>query len=227
MPSGVSWPAVEGRPLAFVAQLDLAELASAGGALGLPSSGSLCFFYDYEGYSTEEPTACVLHFPNETPVRSVPIPDAVPEGYRLPLNLVTYSYLPTLNFSKLGGNFTNIATAEESALLDEYHKQCEIEDVAPYHQVGGLAGSIQNEVELNFEARARLIRGQEEWPDTVDEEQQMHQEARENWLLLLQLDSDPEADLFWGDEGRLFFGLRREDWMKADFSKALAEEQSH
>jgi uncharacterized protein YwqG len=43
---GVSWPRWDGRPLAFVAQLNLAEIAEFGGPDYLPAFGTLSFFYD-------------------------------------------------------------------------------------------------------------------------------------------------------------------------------------
>jgi uncharacterized protein YwqG len=51
VPRGAVWPHVEGRPLAFLGQLDFAELAQANGpALGLPSRGVLALFYDVDAY---------------------------------------------------------------------------------------------------------------------------------------------------------------------------------
>jgi hypothetical protein len=44
LPEGVDWPSRDGRPLAFLAQIELPEAAG----LGLPESGSLAFFYDLE-----------------------------------------------------------------------------------------------------------------------------------------------------------------------------------
>lgn len=45
LPAGAAWPAVDGRPMTFLAQLDLAEVAQQI-ASPLPPSGLLSFFFD-------------------------------------------------------------------------------------------------------------------------------------------------------------------------------------
>ena len=40
-----------------------------------------------------------------------------------------------------------------------------------------------------------------------------------DWELLLQLDSDDDADMMWGDAGALYFWIRKQDAETADFSK--------
>jgi uncharacterized protein YwqG len=40
-----------------------------------------------------------------------------------------------------------------------------------------------------------------------------------DWLLLLQLDTDPNTAFYWGMEGRLYFWIRRSDLQICDFSK--------
>lgn len=41
-----------------------------------------------------------------------------------------------------------------------------------------------------------------------------------SWRLLLQLDSDDDAGMMWGDLGSLYFWIREEDARNADFSNA-------
>lgn len=38
-----------------------------------------------------------------------------------------------------------------------------------------------------------------------------------NWILLFQLDSDPNAGMMWGDSGRFYFYIHKEDLVKANF----------
>jgi uncharacterized protein YwqG len=42
------------------------------------------------------------------------------------------------------------------------------------------------------------------------------------WRLLLQIDSDEEAGMMWGDAGRIYFWLRREDLAARKFDAAHA-----
>lgn len=39
------------------------------------------------------------------------------------------------------------------------------------------------------------------------------------WQLLLQLDSDDQAGMMWGDCGRLYFWLRRTDLIRRAFNR--------
>jgi uncharacterized protein YwqG len=41
----------------------------------------------------------------------------------------------------------------------------------------------------------------------------------EDWLLLLQVDSDDDAGMMWGDSGRLSFWIRKQDAASNDFTK--------
>jgi uncharacterized protein YwqG len=47
----------------------------------------------------------------------------------------------------------------------------------------------------------------------------------EDWQLLLQLDSDDNLDWMWGDLGRLYFWIRKQDLEKHDFSNVWCEKQ--
>jgi uncharacterized protein YwqG len=63
LPPTLAWPQIQGEPLVFVAQLDLAELARYEAATELPRAGLLSFFYapiPPDGYELEHPVA-VLH----------------------------------------------------------------------------------------------------------------------------------------------------------------------
>jgi uncharacterized protein YwqG len=71
------------------------------------------------------------------------------------------------------------------------------------HQVGGTASSIQEPVE---EACAKFAR------DVAD--------AADNWQLVLQIDSDIDVGMEWGDVGRLYLCARRPDLAARQFERS-------
>jgi uncharacterized protein YwqG len=42
----------------------------------------------------------------------------------------------------------------------------------------------------------------------------------DDWLLLLQLDSDDHADLMWGDVGMLYYWIRTDDLINRRFRRS-------
>ena len=79
-PRDFQWPVVDGRPLAFLLQLDLAAL----GLSELPTRGRLLFFYDLDnnpwGTSPEDVGWAVIHDCTENPV-PVPLPASYRAGF--------------------------------------------------------------------------------------------------------------------------------------------------
>ena len=40
-----------------------------------------------------------------------------------------------------------------------------------------------------------------------------------NWQLLLQIDSNEENEMMWGDGGRLYFWIKKDDLLNKNFDK--------
>ena len=52
-------------------------------------------------------------------------------------------------------------------------------------------------------------------------------EAAKRWVLLLQVDSDHDAEMMWGDAGCIFFWIAREALAAGDFSAAFVQLQCY
>ena len=90
-------------------------------------------------------------------------------------------------------------------------------DGAMIHQVGGTAWSIQESVEADCVKLAEDSPGRARWwqralgVDEYTKQQRAAHLARANeWQLVLQVDSDIEAGMEWGDVGRLYLCARKE-----------------
>jgi uncharacterized protein YwqG len=100
LPHGVRWPRARGRPLTLLLQVDLADLAGFGGAVPVPPSGTLHFFYDAVaqpwGYRFSDRRGWrVLYTPATVPLRRY-----IPRGLtpELVLPAVAISFVPTMTY---------------------------------------------------------------------------------------------------------------------------------
>lgn len=209
----------------FVAQFNLAELASAGTELDLPKSGQMYFFFDPGWYRSRGPSACVFSLnASELELEPAEFPEDVLEHHRMPGSAVEIAPMSHLASSLLLVNgFRSWATGEERAMFDEY-KQVLLQFREPRHHLGGAATHTQDEVEIDLEIRSRRMAGRIRWdadgPQLYTDK--MYLASRKNWRCLLQIDTDERAGLIWGDMGTLFFGIKTEDWKRGDFSKVEA-----
>ena len=85
----------------------------------------------------------------------------------------------------------------------------------PRHKLGGFAENIQGDVRAEFAAAldsAGKPSGTADWAKAT--------EKATEWELLLQIDSDDQLNVMWGDAGMIYFGLRREDLTSARFENS-------
>ncbi len=102
LPPDMAWPEREGKPLGFLAQFNLAEVAPYDFEKALPSSGMLYFFYDFTnercGVDLEDRTAWqVLYFDGSVGnSQRTYWPTSLPHLYRLPDHLIQFSSILSL-----------------------------------------------------------------------------------------------------------------------------------
>jgi uncharacterized protein YwqG len=215
---GAHWPNSDGTPLTFITQLDLSEIAEAGGPEWLPQGGLLLFFYDMEdapwGFDPADRGGwSVIFQPAGAPGAAAAggsEADPFPEVRVRPEQALS---LPQPE--DVGVDITDLSGDDLDALHEATNS---IYADHPAHQVGGFASPIQDgEMELEAQLASNgLYCGNASGysdPRAAD-----LASGAKDWRLLLQLDSDENADLMWGDCGRLYFWVREEDARNADFS---------
>jgi hypothetical protein len=202
LPRHIEWPRHHDRPLAFLAQLDLAEISTQTGWLPLPRTGYLWCFADYEEWDFAEPGSAVVLYRAENPrIEPRPLPADVPDTARFTSCAVSLEYfddLPDLeNVPRLKDALGNDAGRIESYIeLTEY--LCTGAHAESPHKLLGHANTIQGPMEAECTPPAN------------------------DWRLLLQVDSDGNAGMMWGDAGRLYFWIRDEDLRLARFDRVCA-----
>jgi hypothetical protein len=96
------------------------------------------------------------------------------------------------------------------------------------HQVGGIPLSIQDPVETEcvkyaddgyrnpsqLKALFETLRGR-----GPDARRRSYFKQADRWQLVLQIDSDPDAGMQWGDAGRVYVCIRKEDLAACRFER--------
>ena len=217
-------PAPEARPLPFLAQINLADIAKVGCDLPLPESGLLLFFYEphSDGYAALETTeARVLFAPEDTETER---PSAAPDS-SAPVRILTCEPGETLPLKEYVEEYV---PAYSAADFEEVYEALD-EDIYTVVYAGSAFGGwphpIQGTMELECELHANGIRTNADGYKEA-EARSLNKKARD-WRLLLQLDSEDTPELDWGDLGKLYIFCRKEDIAARRFERCCFIHQFH
>lgn len=220
LPASAAWPDRKGRPISFIAELDLAAVKAVGGQEWLPSSGFLHLFYDAEeqpwGFDPADRDGWKIVQSTEFVETAVQIPAGLSaEAVFQPLQLagrsgMTYPTPERLDLSPVVGESFDFGPVEQLLHPDLNH--------FPRHQVGGYPAPIQNdgmELESQLAFHGIFVGGPEGYSDG---RVAALEPGAADWRLLLQIDSDDDAGMMWGDVGMLYVWVREQDARAGDFS---------
>lgn len=208
----------EPLPLSFISQLNLRDFAESTNGLELPEDGWLWFFYELSenpwGYCpTHRGGFRVLYAPAGSKLE----PRDGPTGTEV---------LPTKPIQGKPAWSVPTWPQLEDELVDAY---CDLlEDIAqpdPCHQIGGHPNQIQGDM-----ARSCALVTQGIYlgrpPDLPREELDKLASESGGWKLLLQISSDDDLGLMWGDVGSLFWWMKTEDLAQGAWDQAWFQLQS-
>jgi uncharacterized protein YwqG len=225
LPSEVAWPTWKGLSLSFLAQINLADLYEYEFAGALPSSGILYFFYHPEQGTWGFDPADIGSW-------RVICSQAVKSGLvrrELPSTLPDYAQFPVCEVS-----FRQALTLPpyESMTIDALRLDDEEEDAyfrvlevlsregwgGTLHQLLGYPDPVQGDMQLECQLVSHgLYCG--DVSGYRDPRRKELERGVQAWRLLLQLDSDDEANMMWGDCGRLYFWIHEDALEARDFDK--------
>lgn len=217
LPEGFSWPTWKEKPLSFVAQINCKELNKKNPIQGMPEDGFLTFFYDAEqqvwGFDPKDKGGwAVSYFPADTQFEKKEFPPSLPEEARFAEKVV--KFVPSVSFPGPWTHWVeNMAFSKEQSYWDlaDFEK-------APNHQVGGYAKEVQNPMELECELVTNgLYCGNMDGFE--DPRRKELESGKNNWCLLLQIDTDEDAKMMWGDVGTLYYWIRNDDLEAKNFDK--------
>lgn len=217
------WPIWKEKPLAFLCQIDFATIHSSESTMLLPRDGILYFFYDQEqntwGFDPKDRGSWKLIYVNEkNELEPISAPAGLNKAYIYKEKYIKFSEIltyPDWQDDRIGKLNLNDAQS------DEYMELCSsIFKNRPAHQLFGYPSPIQgNDMDLE----SQLVSNGLYCGDASGYNEPRAKElepGRHEWILLLQLDSDDDAGMMWGDAGRLYFWIRKKDLKNRNFSGA-------
>ena len=223
-PWGFTWP-VFGAPLAFVAQINFADVAPYSEGLDLPESGLLSFFYDNDawGFDPRNKDGFRVYFFSEEkgtdlsltrhagPGIEEPYPPYKPCG----LNFCSFLSLPDPYYE---GEHSVAELFQTEKERESYLLM--LNDLGNHHRMFGYSEPVQNEME----SECALVTNGVYCGDVVNYEDPKNVEflkTKDQWRLLLQINSDEEnTDMMWGDAGCLYYWIREDDLKQKRFDNS-------
>jgi len=208
------WPSWKGRPMSFLAQIDLSSLPRLSGFDKLPASGLLSFFYDQEqstwGFDPNDLGSWkVIFHENTQSLSRAELPPELPSESifrEFPLSASIRTTYPSLE--RIGID-CRAYPREVFDIEDNLRQKSRPE--GPEHQIGGYPNPVQGDT---MELEAQLASNGLYCGDSTgykDPKASALAPGSKDWLLLMQVDTDETAGMMWGDCGMLYFWLRIQD----------------
>lgn len=200
--------------------LDLAEVTSNESDLALPPAGLLNFFYD----ATEQETWGFD--PNDAGSwRVIPADPATARPMNAPPEAQTFTEIPLRGEALVTHPGFDEPPIRE--ILDHHRDACfDLEEALDpggwperqLHQIGGWPHLEQGSLwlEAQLASNGLYVGNSDGYRDPRASELQ---DGADDWVLLAQIDTDEAAGWMWGDVGKLYFVIRRQDLAASDFDK--------
>ncbi len=229
LPEDFEWPANKDRPLDVLLQMDLSSAALYDKLGVLPPDGLLTFFYDLEnqpwGYDPKNLQGFKTHY-SETAMstRLYGPPESeftLPERGLVFRSALSVPWFGSRTYDELNNivrftdgeadRYSDFAL-ELSSLGSSYRKKYWGGD----HRLLGHSQNVQDDMQLEAQLVTNgLYCGDPSGYD--DPRARTLATGADDWVLLLQLDSDETADLMWGDVGMLYFWIKTDDLARRSF----------
>lgn len=219
LPKDIHWfKDNNGKSLSFIAQINMNELKVFDIDNLLPDSGMLYFFYSAEqeawGFDPKDLDKFKVYYSTETDdLEKTEFPDDLMDYSRF--KVCNIDFKKTVALPGWDNDFVRRNLSEKE--VDQYFNLPQ--DYA-INKMLGYANIIQSEMELECQlvTNGLYCGGPSGYNDPKAKELEM---GARDWILLLQIDSEDEkTGMMWGDVGRLYFWIKKEDLKNKDFNKA-------
>lgn len=209
------------RPLSFLAQINCEEVSQYDQDSLLPSKGILYFFYELStmtwGFSPEDKGSAKVYYFNGDVSQLI--------RTNFPHDMEDENKLPEIQLS--------FSKKDDLPCYEEFSKQYDYNDWEHYDEVRSMNGYEVEETISKLLGYADVIQGDMllecelvtngvycgNTPNITPEERKKFEENRNQWQLLFQLDTvtTDDFELMFGDCGRIYYYIKKEDLKKCNF----------
>jgi len=203
------WPESDGKPMAFLAQIDLAEVAQVYKYEWLNDQGVVLFFYDVDempwGFDPKDRGKWRVIF-QTSPDTYFKFPSELDNALKIREQHIRPKLVQILP------DFDD-PSIEKLDLSDEeidVYIELDDSDEAPMHQIGGFPSPVQgNYMALESQLASNGIYVGSPKGYASKEAKQLESGATD-WKLLFQFDSDDDLGIMWGDCGMIYFWVQQQ-----------------
>lgn len=228
MPPGVPWPELKGTPMEFVAQIQLADVHSLRAAAPLPGTGLLSFFYDssqqtFGDNPNDRLGFKIFYFEQpSSALKRIDLPDDLPAEGRARVCSVDFSEETTLPLQPNLEITTLAWSDDDQEKYDAALQELTSAQKHPIHRLLGHPDTIQDDMRIECQLAANGVADPGADPKKVAQ----LTPGSNDWILLLQIDTDESIGMRWANAGMLYFWIRRQDLAQRRFQNAWVVLQS-
>lgn len=233
---GFNWPryrgkecdsGCDGRPLAFLAQFNCAELAALDVDSVLPDHGLLSFFYEMKsqpwGFDPEDEGGLrVYWFEDIFSLSRMDFPTDLEDGCRFPA--VNIEAQAELSYPSMDDFIQKFPEEDDDTAFETAQRKLDAEDPGVRSKLLGWEDIIQDSMyeECDLVTKGYYLGDAEGYAKITPEDRKDSETAIDRWQLLLQLDmvEAENFELMFGDSGRLYVFMRKEDLKARRFDNA-------
>lgn len=225
LPPGFEWYEWKGKPLTFIAQFRLSEVAPFNADGVLPPQGMLYFFYEADSQPwgpdlNDLGSSRVLYLADETqPLERFPHPTGEGGLYRRQIealfpHAISFSQQVTLpDPESADAEALHLSQDERYHCWDLLNLLDEDDKDEPLHQLLGHPAQIQGDMQLECQLATNGLHYDYDNPRV----KALEPGARD-WRLLLQIDSVGKTlGVYWGDVGRIYYWIHAQALQARDF----------
>jgi uncharacterized protein YwqG len=215
LPESVEWPTWEGKSHSFLCQLDFSTIPKDIFSHAIPAEGYLFLFYDQTQSDTCKGAWKIVY---------LPIMDIPAVAREAPVDLKKKKKFKEV-YVQLSPDRTYPDPSDERLYAlpwtegerEEYCSTLLGTEDGGEHRLFGHEHQIQEsdmamEAQLEYHGIKPSLQYKANHPE-VD----ALRPGKKDWVLLLQIDSDRDTGMMWGDFGKLYFWIRKDDLKCGNF----------